>query len=454
MTIKSINPATEEIIKEFEPYNDEQVEDALTAADIAYSEYRLTSFEERAAYLVTAADILEAEKDKFAAIMTTEMGKTFLSAKAEVGKCADVCRFYAEKAEEFLADEIIETENKKAFITYQPIGPVLAVMPWNFPFWQVFRFAAPALMAGNVALLKHASNVPQSALAIEDIFSRAGLPKGCFQTLLIGSSKVEGLLKDPRVKAATLTGSEGAGASVASIAGSQTKKTVLELGGSDPFIIMPSADLDKAIGDAVKARINNNGQTCIAAKRYIVHESIYEDIKAALVQKFENLKIGNPMKEDTDIGPLSSAQICDDLDQQVQDSVAKGAKILCGAEKIDGKGFFYKPGILADIPEDAPARREELFGPVACLFMVRNIDEAITLANDTRFGLGAAIYTNDEAEQELAVKHIEAGALFINKIVASDQRLPFGGVKSSGYGRELSKVGIREFTNIKTIVIE
>tara|TARA_B100001989_G_scaffold248117_1_gene221292 strand:+ start:888 stop:2255 length:1368 start_codon:yes stop_codon:yes gene_type:complete len=454
MSIQTTNPATGEILKEFEPFDNAAIEQALDKADRAYEAYRLTSYDSRSEILQKAADILESEKDKFATIMTVEMGKTLASAKAEIAKCANLCRYYAEHAPSFLADETIETENTKSFISYQPIGIVLAIMPWNFPFWQVFRFAAPALMAGNVGLLKHASNVPQSALAIEGIFERAGLPDGCFQTLLIGSDKVENILKDNRVKAATLTGSEGAGRSVASIAGAQIKKTVLELGGSDPFIIMPSCDLDKAISDAVKARINNNGQTCIAAKRYIVHQEIYEKVKARLIKKFETLKVGNPMDGQTDVGPLSSAQIRDELDSQVQDSVAAGARILCGAHKIDGAGFYYQPGLLDNIPEGCPADIEELFGPVASLFKIKDIEEAVSIANKTRFGLGTAIYTNDNQEQDYAINNVEAGALFINKIVASDQRLPFGGIKSSGYGRELSKIGIHEFVNIKTVVID
>ena len=408
--------------------------------------------------MMRAAEILENEKQEFARMMTLEMGKPIKGAVQETEKCAWVCRYYAENAERHLADEVIETQATKSYVHFQPLGVVLAVMPWNFPFWQVFRFAAPALMAGNVGLLKHASNVPQCALAIEDIFRRAGFSEGAFQTLLIGSEEVQQVLEDPRVAAATLTGSEPAGRSVAGIAGKQIKKTVLELGGSDPFIVMPSADLDTAATTAVKARTINNGQSCIAAKRFIVHAQIYEEFEKRFVESMKALRVGDPMDEATDIGPLATEQILKDLEEQVSVSVAAGAKILTGGKKFkaDGDfaaGNFYEPTVLADIPKDSPAYRDELFGPVASLFRVRNIDEAIELANDTPFGLGSAAWTNDESELKRFVDELEAGSVFINGMVASDPRLPFGGIKNSGYGRELGEFGIREFVNIKTIWI-
>jgi len=374
----------------------------------------------------------------------------------EAEKCAWVCRYYAENAERHLADELVESNASKSFVRYQPLGVVLAVMPWNFPFWQVFRFAAPALMAGNVGLLKHASNVPQCALAIEDIFRRAEFPEGVFQTLLVGSEVVQAVLEDPRVAAATLTGSEPAGRSVASIAGREIKKTVLELGGSDPFIVMPSASFDDALGTAVKARTINNGQSCIAAKRFIVHEAIYDRFEKDFVAAMKKLRLGDPIDESTDIGPLATEEILKDLQEQVNVSVAAGAKILTGGQRaaLTGaleRGNFYEPTVLADIPKDSPAYRDELFGPVASLFRVNNIDEAIELANATTFGLGSSAWTNDDIERERFIDELETGSVFINGMVASDPRLPFGGVKHSGYGRELSYFGIREFTNIKSI---
>ena len=406
-----------------------------------------------------AAEILESEKKSFARTMTLEMGKPINAAVQEVEKCAWVCRYYAESAEKHLADEFVDTNATKSFIRYQPLGVVLAVMPWNFPLWQVFRFAAPALMAGNVGLLKHASNVPQCALGIEEIFRRAGFPEGAFQTLLVGSDAVQRVLEDPRVAAATLTGSEPAGRSVASIAGNQIKKTVLELGGSDPFIVMPSADLKAAVATAVKARTMNNGQSCIAAKRFIVHELTYNQFENGFVEAMKSLRVGDPLDESTDIGPLATEQILKDLQDQVNVSVAAGAKILTGGKRVqfDGelaRGNFYQPTVLADIPKDAPAYRDELFGPVASMFRVSSIDEAIELANATTFGLGAAAWTNDAKESEHFIDELDAGSVFINGMVASDPRLPFGGVKHSGYGRELSHFGIREFTNIKTIWIK
>jgi succinate-semialdehyde dehydrogenase/glutarate-semialdehyde dehydrogenase len=453
MAIQTVNPATGEVVQTFDELDDAGIEDVLARAADVFERHRRLSLAERAECMNKAADILEQDQDRWGAMMTEEMGKPLKAAVAEAVKCAWVCRYYAEHAEAFLADEPMESDASDSFVRYLPMGPVLAVMPWNFPFWQVFRFAAPALMAGNVGLLKHASNVPQSALAIEEIFDRAGFEKGTFQTLLVGSAKVEKILKDHRVKAATLTGSEGAGAAVAATAGEEIKHTVLELGGSDPFIIMPSADVDKALETAVTARNINNGQSCIAAKRFIVHQDIYDDFEARFVAKFEGVTVGDPMSDDTDIGPLAMAQIRDEIDEQVAQSVAKGARKLTGAEVMDGPGYFYRPGILADIPEDSPAYYDEIFGPVALLFKATDLDDAIRIGNATRFGLGSSVWTNDEAEIDKAATELEAGCTFVNSMVASDPRLPFGGVKASGYGRELSRDGIREFVNRKTISI-
>jgi succinate-semialdehyde dehydrogenase/glutarate-semialdehyde dehydrogenase len=368
-----------------------------------------------------------------------------------VQKCALVCRYYADNAEKHLSDEYVQTDASDSYVHFQPLGPVLAVMPWNFPFWQVFRFAAPALMAGNVGLLKHASNVPQSALAIEDLLREAGFDHGEFQTLLITSEQVASLLEDERVKAATLTGSEPAGASVASNAAKRIKKSVLELGGSDPFIVMPSADLEEAVKTAVKARIVNNGQSCIAAKRFIVHEEIASEFESRFVAAMESLRIGDPMDESTDVGPLATPQIVDDIEKQVEESVAAGAKLLTGGQRYGDKGNFYEPTVLTDIPRDAPAYAEETFGPVASLFRVKNIGDAIALANATPFGLAASVWTNDDEERKRFIDGIESGQVFVNAMVASDPRVPFGGVKHSGFGRELGVYGIREFVNIKTI---
>ena len=381
------------------------------------------------------------------------MGKPLKAAIAEAEKCAWVCRYYADNAKHLLADQVVKTNAKRSYVRFQPLGAVLAVMPWNFPFWQVFRFAAPALMAGNVGLLKHASNVPQCALAIEDIFRRSGFQEGVFQTLLVGSDAVEAILNDPRVVAATLTGSEPAGRSVAGIAGKQIKKTVLELGGSDPFIVMPSADLDKAVEIAVKARTINNGQSCIAAKRFIVASSVYDDFATKFVEGMKALQVGDPMQDSTDIGPLATPQILDDLAEQVQEAVNSGARVLTGARKLDRPGNYYEATVLDNIDLRTPVSCEEIFGPVAMLFRAANIDEAISIANMTPFGLGSAAWTNDTAEQQRFIEELEAGSVFINGMVASDPRLPFGGVKNSGYGRELAEYGIREFVNIKTIWI-
>jgi succinate-semialdehyde dehydrogenase/glutarate-semialdehyde dehydrogenase len=386
--------------------------------------------------------------------MTTEMGKPYRAAVEEAVKCISACRYYAENAERFLADEVIETGASRSYIHYQPLGAILAVMPWNFPFWQVLRFAAPALMAGNVGLLKHASNVPQCALEIEDLFQRAGCPEGVFQTLLIGSQKVDAILNDPRVAAATLTGSEEAGVQVGTGAAKRIKKVVLELGGSDPFIIMPSANIDEAIATAVKARIINNGQSCIAAKRFIVAESIAGEFERKFVSKMESLKVGDPFDESTELGPLATPEGVASLHADVQKTIAAGARVLTGAKPVNGAGNYYAPTVLTNIPKDSPAYRDELFGPVASVFHAKNVDEAIAIANDSRFGLGASAWTNDKHERERFINEIEAGMVFINRMVASDPRLPFGGVKHSGHGRELGPYGIREFTNIKTVWIQ
>ena len=454
MAISTTNPATGEEIESFEELTDEQVEEKVQLAAETFREYRKTSFEERSRMLIRAAEILEEEAEDLGRIMTTEMGKTHASAIAEANKCARGCRFYAENAEKFMSDEAVELEGAEAFIRYQPIGPVLAIMPWNFPFWQVFRFAAPALMAGNVGLLKHASNVPQCALAIESVIHRAGFPEGAFQTLLIGSSKIAALVDDPRIRAATLTGSEPAGREVAGNAGKNIKKTVLELGGSDPFIVMPSADLDEAITTAVTSRTLNNGQSCINAKRIIVHEEIADEFERRYVEGMQALKVGDPMDEGTDMGPLATPQILEDVDGQVRKSVEAGAKVLTGGKPADGPGNFYPPTILTNIPEDSPAYQEEIFGPVASLFRVSDIDEAIALANDSDFGLSSSAWTTDEAEQERFINELEAGMTYINKMTESTPEVPFGGAKNSGYGRELSHFGIHEFTNPKTVWIE
>ena len=453
MAIASINPATGETLREFSALSTQQIEQKLQLAADTFRTYRRTSFADRARMMIRTAEILESEKHELGRTMTTEMGKPLTAAIGEAEKCAWVCRYYAENAERHLADQLVETNAKKSYVRFQPLGPVLAVMPWNFPFWQVFRFAAPALMAGNVGLLKHSSNVPQCGLAIEEIFARAGFPHGAFQTLLIGSEAVEGILKDPRVVAATLTGSEPAGRSVAGIAGKEIKKTVLELGGSDPFIVMPSADFDTAVTTAVKARTINNGQSCIAAKRFIVAAEIYDRFEERFVSEMKKLRIGDPMDEAIEIGPLATPQIRDDLVEQVNKAVAGGARVLTGGKKLDGPGNFYEPTVLVNLDPAAPVSCEEIFGPVAMLFRVANTDEAIQLANATSFGLGSAAWTNDANEQTKFIEELEAGCVFINGMVASDPRLPFGGVKNSGYGRELAEFGIREFVNIKTVWI-
>jgi succinate-semialdehyde dehydrogenase/glutarate-semialdehyde dehydrogenase len=454
MSIATTNPATGELVKSFDALSSEQIAEKLQLAISAFRIHRRTKFADRARKMLRAAEILEKEKNECARLMTLEMGKTLRSAVAEATKCASGCRFYAENAERFLADEVIETGAKRSFIRYLPLGPVLAVMPWNFPFWQVFRFAAPALMSGNVGLLKHASNVPQCALKIEEILRRAGFAEGVFQTLLIGSSQVDAILNDSRIAAATLTGSEQAGIEVGVSAAKRIKKVVLELGGSDPFIVMPSADLEAAAATAVEARIQNNGQSCIAAKRFIVAESIADEFERKFVKRMQELRVGDPVDENTQLGPLANADAVSSLDADVKKTVAAGARVLTGGHPLKGPGNFYAPTVLTNIPKDSPAYREEFFGPVASIFRVEGLDQAIQTANDSRFGLGASAWTNDPAETERFINELEAGMVFVNKMVASDPRMPFGGVKHSGHGRELAANGIREFVNIKTVWLE
>ena len=453
MAIASINPTTGETLQEFTELSAAEIEQKLAAAERAFRTLRRNSFAERAAILAAAADLLEQEVDTLARTMTLEMGKPIGAARDEVRKCAGGCRFYAENGERFIEEKTVQTSAARSSVRWQPLGVVLAIMPWNFPLWQVFRFAAPALLAGNVGLLKHAANVPQCALAIEDLWRRAGAAPGVFQTLLIGSEKVAAIIQDRRVQAVTLTGSDAAGSEVAATAGRAIKKCVLELGGSDPFIVMPSADLENALTTAVKARIQNNGQSCIAAKRFLIAEPLYDEFVRQFLARLKTLKVGDPLEETTDIGPLATPSIRDGVDAQVKKSIAAGAKLLLGGEPMEGTGNFYPPTVLAEIPEEAPAYREEIFGPVALFFRVPDAIAAIELANASEFGLGASAWTNDRGEQELFASELEAGMVFLNAMVASDPRLPFGGIKRSGYGRELGSLGIREFMNAKTVVV-
>ncbi|MEW2375130.1 NADP-dependent succinic semialdehyde dehydrogenase [Micromonospora sp. NPDC047812] len=454
MPIATTNPATGQTLKTYDPMSPEQIDAAIERADLAYRQLRGTTVEQRGRWLNAAADLLEAERDEIARLMTTEMGKTYASAKAEVTKCASACRFYAAKAADFLADEPADAgavKATRAFVRYQPIGPVLAVMPWNFPLWQVLRFAAPALMAGNTGLLKHASNVPQTALLLEDLFRRAGFPEGAFTTLLVGSAEVDRVLSDPRVRAATLTGSEGAGRSIAQIAGRELKKTVLELGGSDPFVVMPSADLDRAAEVATTARCQNNGQSCIAAKRFIVHADVFDAFAERFAANMSALRVGDPMDPDTDVGPLASEGGRDEIHAQVRDAVDKGATVLCGGEPPAGPGWFYPPTVVTDLRPEMRMWSEEVFGPVAGLYRVSSYDEAVEVANGTSFGLGSNAWTRDPQEQERFATDLDAGNVFLNGMTTSYPELPFGGVKNSGYGRELSALGMREFCNTKTV---
>ena len=456
MPIATVNPATGETLRTFEPYDGEEVERRLALAEKRFRSWRKTSFAERAGGMNRLADIFEADAEQIGRVMTTEMGKTLDQAIAEVRKCANGCRYFAEHAEALLADEPApgSTARKRAYATYQPLGVVLAVMPWNFPMWQVLRFAAPAVMAGNVGLLKHASNVPQTALYVEDAFSRAGFPDGVFQTLLIGSGEVEGLIADHRVAAVTLTGSEGAGQAVAAKAGHEIKKTVLELGGSDPFIVMPSADLARAIEVGVRARVQNNGQSCIAAKRFIVHEAIADEFESGFVAAMAKLAVGDPLVAGTDVGPLATLQGRQEIAAQVEDAREHGAAVLTGGYVPDGPGWYYPPTVLGGITKDMRVYYEEVFGPVATLWRAADIDEAIALANDSSFGLGSNAWTEDPAEQQQFVDELEAGMVFVNWMVTSYYDLPFGGVKRSGYGRELSAHGIREFAVVKTVWVD
>jgi succinate-semialdehyde dehydrogenase/glutarate-semialdehyde dehydrogenase len=451
MAIRTINPATGEQLRDFAALSADDIEAKLARAALTRLTWAQTPVAERARIVRRAGDLLDERKELYGRLMTLEMGKTFRSAVEEATKCALGCRYYADHAEEFLADEPVDVEGEADYIAFEPLGVVLAIMPWNFPFWQVIRFAAPALCAGNVGLLKHASNVPQCALALEELFRDAGAPEGVFQTLLIGSDRIPALLDDDRVAAATLTGSEHAGSEVAARAGQRIKKTVLELGGSDPFVVMPSADIARAATTAVKARTINNGQSCIAAKRFVVHERVFEEFCELFVQRTRALVVGDPMDEKTDVGPLATKQIRSDLDEQVQESVRRGAKVLTGGRPKAGAGFYYEPTVLVDVPADSPAYREEVFGPVAALLRARDIDDAIRIANSTRFGLGASAWTTEGTEARKFARELQAGSVFINGMVASDPRFPFGGVKASGYGRELSEFGLREFVNIKTV---
>jgi succinate-semialdehyde dehydrogenase / glutarate-semialdehyde dehydrogenase len=456
MTIASTNPATGETLRTFEPMTNDEVDARLDRAAHVFRRWRATPIGERAAIVARAGERLSREKERYGRLMTTEMGKTLASATAEAEKCAAGCRYYAEHGPSFVATRPVHGDDLAAgdhHVAFEPLGVVLAVMPWNFPFWQVIRFAAPALVAGNVGLLKHASNVPQCALALEELFREAGAPEGVFQALLVPGSSVERLLDDPRIAAATLTGSEGAGRSVAAAAGRALKKTVLELGGSDPFVVMPSADIARAADVAVQARTINNGQSCIAAKRFVVHEAVADEFTQRFVAGMRALRVGDPMADDTDVGPLASRQILEDLEKQVAESVRLGARVLTGGQRRRGAGFYYEPTVLADVPAGSPAYREELFGPVASLLRVHDIETAIRVANATTFGLGASAWTGDEREARRFAVELEAGSVFVNAMVVSDPRFPFGGVKRSGYGRELAAEGMREFVNVKTVRI-
>ena len=457
MPIATVNPANGETLKTYEAMGDEEIERRLQLAEATFRTYRTSSFAERARLMHRAADLLDEDQQDIGRTMTTEMGKPVKQARAEAAKCAKSMRWYADHAEGLLADEqpaaadVKDSGGSRALVRYRPLGPVLAVMPWNFPLWQVIRFAAPALMAGNVGLLKHASNVPQTALYLEDLFHRAGFPEGAFQTLLVGSGAIEEILRDERVKAATLTGSEPAGRAVASVAGDMVKKTVLELGGSDPYVVMPSADVERAAQIAVTARVQNNGQSCIAAKRFIVHADVFDAFTERFVAGMKALTVGDPLEEETEVGPVASEQGRSDLEELVDDAVESGATVLCGGERPDGAGWFYPPTVLTDITREMRIHREETFGPVATLYRVADLDEAVLLANDTPFGLSSNVWTRDEAEVERFVRDLEAGGVFFNGMTASHPAFPFGGVKRSGYGRELSGHGIREFCNITTV---
>jgi succinate-semialdehyde dehydrogenase/glutarate-semialdehyde dehydrogenase len=451
MTMQSINPASEEIVASFEEHDEAEVDRALEAATAVFADWRARPFRERSDLLLRAAAYLREHKARFAGLITTEMGKPITQAEAEVEKCAWNCEYYAENGERFLADREVETTAQRSLIAYEPLGTVLAVMPWNFPFWQVLRFAAPALAAGNVAVLKHASNVPQCALAIEEVFQETGFPQGVFHTLLISSKSVGRVIADPRVRAVTLTGSDATGAEVAAAAGRHLKKTVLELGGSDAYVVLADADLEKAAEVAVQARFQNTGQSCIAAKRFIVDRSVADEFEQRFIAAVERLKVGGPMERTTQVGPLARPDLVDGLDKQVRDSVAQGAEVRVGGQRIDGRGYFYAPTVLVGATEAMPVCREETFGPVAPLTRAENEDDAIRMANDSVYGLGASLWTRDLERGDRLARRLEAGAVFVNGMVASDPRLPFGGIKRSGYGRELSEIGMHEFLNVKSI---
>ena len=457
MPIATVNPANGETLRTYEAMGEEEIERRIELAEATFRTYRTTGFYERAGLMRRAADLLEADQKEIGRVITTEMGKPVKQARAEAAKCAKAMRWYADHAAELLADEepddadVKDSGASRALVRYRPLGPVLAVMPWNFPLWQVIRFAAPALMAGNVGLLKHASNVPQTALYLEDLFHRAGFPEGCFQTLLIGSAQVDDVLRDERVRAATLTGSEPAGRAVASTAGEMIKKTVLELGGSDPFVVMPSADVERAAAVAVTARTQNAGQSCIAAKRFIVHTDVYDAFAERFTEGMRALRVGDPMDEETEVGPLSSEQGVNDLVELVDDAVRGGASVLCGGERPDGSGWYYPPTVLAGVTREMRIHREEAFGPVATLYRAADLDESVLIANDTDFGLSSNVWTRDDADVDRFVRDLEAGGVYVNGMTASHPAFPFGGVKRSGYGRELSGHGIREFCNITTV---
>ncbi len=451
MAIATLNPSTGVTEKTFEPHDDDAVDKALAASHEAFADFSTTSFETRARLMVGAADLLEGELPDIASVLTTEMGKTFASAKAEVAKCASALRWFAQHSESMLADEVVETSASDSRALFRPLGPVLAVMPWNFPMWQVIRFAAPALMLGNTGLLKHSANVPQTALLLEDVFRRAGYPQGVFQTLLIESGRVARVIADDRVKAVTLTGSDAAGRSVAEAAGRALKKTVLELGGSDPFIVLPSADLARASAVGVQARVQNNGQSCIAAKRFIVHTDVYDAFEESFTEAMSKLQVGDPMDPATEVGPLATASGRKDIEGQVEDAKVHGASVLCGGEAIDRPGFFYEPTVLSNITPQMRVYSEEVFGPVAMLYCARDEDEALRIANDSPFGLAASVWTSDPGERQRFTERLEVGMIFVNAMVASTPELPFGGLKQSGYGRELGDLGLREFCAVKTV---
>ncbi|SIQ89243.1 succinate-semialdehyde dehydrogenase / glutarate-semialdehyde dehydrogenase [Haladaptatus litoreus] len=450
--MESLNPATEEVIETFDADDERSVEEKLQQAHETYEEWKQQPIEERQRLISKAGEVLRENKQKYAEIMTKEMGKPISSAVSEVEKCAWVCDYYAEHAGEFLQDERIGTEpGVESYISYEPLGPVLAVMPWNFPFWQVFRFAAPNLTAGNVGLLKHASNVPQCALAIQEVFEEAGYPEGAFTTLLVGSDTVEDVISDDRIAATTLTGSTGAGRSIGENAGKNLKNSVLELGGSDPFVVLPDADIEDAAQTGAQARCINNGQSCIAAKRFVVHDDVYDEFMEKFTEEMESMTIGDPMDEDTDIGPQAREDLMEGLHEQVEDSIEAGASLELGGEPLDREGAYYPPTILTDVPDESPAGEDEMFGPVASVFRVSDTEEAIERANKIRFGLGASIWTQDKTQAKEVAREIESGMVFVNELVKSDPRLPFGGVKDSGYGRELAHHGIHEFVNEKTM---